>query len=140
MKFKNLSNGEVRLDIIPSRYPVRSKANSKSSGQYNLGRQIRAIYGQRATLLEEFPAPSERLYLDFFMPHHRLAFEFHGEQHDSFNPFFHGSKEGFEQSKVRDSRKRQWCCINDIALVEVRDATIDAATLRTLISEARSDG
>lgn len=138
MKFKNVNNGEVRIDIIPSRYPVRTRANSKSNGQYNLGRQIRAIYGLSAQLLEEFPIPGERLFLDFFMPNHKLAFEFQGEQHDEFNRFFHGTKAGFERSKERDARKRMWCELNEITLVEVRSSTIDADALRAAISEERS--
>jgi hypothetical protein len=90
-------------------------------------------------LLEEFSVPGERLYLDFYMPQHFLAFEFHGGQHDEFNPFFHGSKGGFERSKERDLRKKQWCELNKITLVEVRDATIDAETLMSLINEGRED-
>lgn len=137
MKFKTLNNGEIRLDIVPSRYAVRSRGNSRSVGQYNLGRQIRSIYGMSAQLLEEFPIPGERLFLDFFMPNHKLAFEFQGEQHDTFNPFFHGSKAGFERSKERDARKREWCKINNIILVEVRSSTIDVNSLREAISEER---
>lgn len=139
MKFKTLSNGEIRLEIVPSKYPVRTKKNSRSAGQYNLGRQIRAVYGQNVVLLEEFPVPDERLFLDFFMPQHKLAFEFQGEQHDAFNPFFHGSKAGFARSKERDARKRSWCDLNSICLVEVRGSTIDVDTLRQLISEQRDD-
>lgn len=132
MKFKTLNNKEVRLEILPSRYPVRSRTQSKSVGQYNLGRMIRSIYGMQALLLEEFPIPEERLFLDFYMPHHKLAFEFQGVQHDNFNKFFHGDKSGFERSRVRDQRKKEWCDINDITLIEVRN-TLSTDELKTII-------
>lgn len=138
MKFKTLSNREVRLEILPSRYPMRSRSQSRSVGQFNLGRTIRSIYGGQATILEEFPIPDERLFLDFYLPHHSLAFEFQGIQHDKFNKFFHGDKEGFEKSKVRDRRKREWCDINDIMLVEVRD-TLSGDQLKDLIQQTREE-
>lgn len=135
MKFKTLSNREVRIDIIPSRYPVRSRDKSRSYGQFNLGRQIVGIYGTRALLLEEFPIPETRLSLDFYMPHHGIAFEFQGIQHDEYIEHFHGDKEGFERQKARDARKREWCEINDILLVEVRTDTLTSQELKELIQE-----
>jgi len=138
MKFLTLSKKEVRLEILPSKYPVRSRTQSKSIGQYNLGRAIRSIYGMQALVLEEFPIPEERLFLDFYMPHNNLAFEFQGVQHDSFNKFFHGDKDGFERSRGRDQRKRDWCVLNKILLIEVRD-TLSTDELKDLIQSNRED-
>ena len=138
MKFKNLSNKETRFDIVPSRYPVRSRSQCKSFGQFNLGKQVQKIYGVHAVLLEEFPIPDERLYIDFYMPNNSIAFEFHGEQHDTFNKFFHGNKDGFKKSKSRDVRKKQWCELNNIILIEVRKSTISAEELKELIQEKRN--
>ena len=136
MKFKSLDGRETTMNILPSEYPVRSKADSKSIGQYNLGQVIAKTY-PGALILEEFGVPGERLFLDFFMPHLKLVFEFHGGQHDEFNKFFHGTKKGFEQSKSRDARKKQWCELNNITLVEVRqDLTVDE--LRDAVMEARN--
>lgn len=124
------------MDILPERYPVRSREQCKSAGQYMLGRLLRQIYGFNAVILEEFPVPGERLWLDFFMPHHRLTFEYHGKQHDEFVKIFHGDKRGFEKSKERDSRKRSWCELNDINLIEVR-GNITVEELQQLIQDAR---
>jgi hypothetical protein len=137
MKFRTLNNRDVRIEIIPSRYPMRSRSNSRSYGQYNLGKQIRSLYGQGAQILEEFPIPETRLSLDFFMPNHALAFEFQGLQHDEFNSHFHVDKDGFERQKIRDQRKREWCEINDIILVEVRDPNISVGDLMELVQEFR---
>lgn len=138
MKFKTLSNREIRMDVLPERYPMRSREQSKSLGQFSLGRILRTIYGQHVMILEEFPLPDERLWLDFYMPHHHLAFEYQGEQHDKFNRFFHGDKKGLDNSKKRDERKRQWCDINDICLVEVR-GTITVDKLQNLIQQTREN-
>jgi hypothetical protein len=136
MKFKTLSNREVRMDILPERYPVRTREQCKSAGQYMLGRLLRRIYGFNALILEEFPLPEERLWLDFFLPHHKLGFEYQGKQHDEFVKLFHGDKAGFERSKARDARKRSWCELNEIVLVEVR-GNASAEDLQNLIEEAR---
>ncbi len=124
------------MDILPERYPIRSREQSKSAGQFLLGRLIRKIYGQQVMLLEEFAVPEERLWLDFYLPHHQLAFEYQGEQHDTFNAFFHNDKKGFEQSKIRDQRKSEWCKINNIILVEVR-GNPSLEELQNAIEEAR---
>ena len=137
MKFKTTSGREIRMDILPERYPVRSREQSKSKGQYALGRLLRRIYGFHAVILEEFSLPDERLFLDFFMPHHKLCFEYQGLQHDQFVKLFHSDKKGFDRSKARDARKRQWCELNEFILIEVRG---DPSTkeLQALIEEARN--
>lgn len=135
MKFKTLSNREIRLDIRPERYPMRSREQCKSHGQFLLGRALRSIYGQ-ALILEEFSIPEERLVIDFYMPHHNLAFEYHGRQHDEFNRFFHTDKTGFQRSQERDARKKAWCDLNMISLIEVRES-ITTEDLQKLITEAR---
>ena len=99
---------------------------------------LRTIYGSQAIILEEFGIPEERLFVDFYLPHHSLAFEFQGTQHDEFNKFFHGDKAGFNKSKARDDRKRSWCEMNSITLIEVRE-TITSDQLRDLIQSSRVD-
>lgn len=136
MKFRTLSGREIRMDILPERYPVRNREQSKSAGQYMLGRLLRSIYGFNALVLEEFPIPNERLWLDFFMPHHKLAFEYQGQQHDEFVKLFHGDKAGFNKAQARDARKREWCELNNLVLVEVR-GTPSSKELQLLIKEAR---
>ena len=126
------------MDIVPSKYPIRSREQCRSIGQFSLGRQIKAIYGT-ATILEEFPIPDTRLSLDFYMPHHGLAFEFQGSQHDKYIQHFHGDKSGFENQKRRDSLKREWCELNDIVLIEIRSNTISAQELQEVIREIRDD-
>lgn len=125
------------MDIVPSRYPMRTKEQSRSDGQFNLGRQIKCLYGP-ATVLEEFPIPETRLSLDFYMPQHNLAFEFQGIQHDGFVQHFHDDKDGFDRQLARDATKREWCMLNNIELIEVRDSNISADDLKALIRGVRN--
>jgi hypothetical protein len=89
-------------------------------------------------ILEEFGIPEERLFLDFYMPHHSLAFEYQGPQHSEFNSFFHGDKKGFENSKARDKRKLDWCILNGISLVEV-NGNVTAEDLKEFIQKVKNN-
>jgi len=124
------------MNLLPERYPMRSREQSKSKGQFLLGRSISSIYGIQTIILEEFPIPGENLWLDFYLPNNKLAFEFQGGQHDEFNKFFHIDKKGFDKSKVRDERKKAWCQLNDITLIEVRK-NVSMEELRDVIEKAR---
>lgn len=134
MKYLTLKGREVRLHVRPSQYPIRSKENCRSLGQYHLGQQLRSLYDGIA-ILEEFQIPDSRLSLDFYIPNRAIAFEFQGEQHDSFNSFFHNTKHDFQRQQERDQSKREWCRLNNIALIEVRDNRISLEALRSLIDE-----
>ncbi len=135
MKFQSLDGREIRRAINPGKYPLRSRARSKSEPQYLLGRLIKKIY-PASTILEEFSIPDERLSLDFYIPSRKIAFEFDGEQHKKYNKFFHGDKSGFERQKSRDKRKTLWCEINDITLVRIDNRNISLPELRQAILEA----
>jgi hypothetical protein len=68
-------------------------------------------------VLEEVYLPGVKLTADFVLPLRRLVVEVHGEQHYTFNPFFHGSRFGFAASLRRDREKADWCRANALELV-----------------------
>lgn len=73
-----------------------------------------------AIILEEVPLPgSDKLRLDFLLPSYKMGVEVHGEQHYTFNTFFHGTKIKFLESKARDRKKIAWCHNNNISVVEL---------------------
>jgi hypothetical protein len=49
----------------------------------------------------------------------RIAVEAHGDQHQDYSEFFHGTREGLLNQVERDIRKSEWCEINDMALIEI---------------------
>jgi hypothetical protein len=133
MKFLTLKNKEINIDILPSDYPIKEESECKSKGQFRLGQLLQQIYGRNAILLEDFTIPESRLSLDFYLPHYKLAFEFQGVQHDGYSKFFHKEIADFFVQKKRDAKKRLWCDINNIVLVEVRANDLDLHNLKILI-------
>lgn len=81
---------------------------------------IKSLYGTMR-LLEEVQIPGALLYLDFYLPAKKIAFEVQGRQHTQFVQHFHGTQEGFIASQSRDRRKREWCEENNIRLIELPD-------------------
>lgn len=76
-------------------------------------------------ILQEVSLPGTRigvgtgtLTADFFIPNRNLVVEVHGEQHYKYNNFFYKDKLSFYRAKARDSRKKEWCNLNEIALIE----------------------
>jgi len=63
----------------------------------------------------------KRLYLDYYIPQLKLAFEFDGRQHSEFVKFFHKTLDGFTKSLKRDSLKEKYCKENGITLVHISD-------------------
>lgn len=134
MKFLTLKGREIKIQVRPSDYPLRSRENSKSNGQYHLGQQLQALF-KHVIILEEFTIPDSRSSIDFYIPIYRLAFEFQGEQHDAYNSFFHNTKADFERQKERDRNKKEWCDLNNIKLIEIRDNKISLEALKVAIKQ-----
>lgn len=80
-------------------------------------------------ICEEVVIPGERFVLDFLIPAMRLVVECQGRQHDEFVPYFHGTRQGFHQAQDRDRRKREFCELNDLKLVEIPQGTKDQAII-----------
>ena len=127
----------MSLEVLASRYPMRTLSTSRSQSQFRLGELIRLVYGPNAMILEEFPVIGTRMSLDFYLPHHNIAFEFQGRQHTEYVHHFHRDKKTFERQQTRDRDKRRWCVLNEIDLVEVHDKNISTDDLKALISTER---
>jgi len=73
-------------------------------------------------ILEEVPVsilPLSTHYFDFYINKNKLAVEVHGQQHYSFNTFFHNTIHDFVKQKKADENKREWCIINNITYIEL---------------------
>lgn len=127
MKFKTLNGQVVGVDLKKKKID-----RSRSESQAHLGVLLTSIYGEQ-NIFEEFNIPGEKLYLDYFIPKYNLAFEFQGIQHDKFNSFFHQDRQAFLRQQARDRRKRAWCDLNRIVLIEIRDNQITLENLKKQI-------
>lgn len=122
MKFKGFNGYEYPLNL-------ESKASKSSSGHSTLRKLLKEFFPLE-NIMEEIALPGSKepgkktLYADFFLPRIKLVCEVHGVQHKVYTPFFHKNKFEFYESKRRDQRKRDWCELNDIKLLEFYDTEI----------------
>ena len=79
---------------------------------------IRSIF-KLVQFKEEVPIPTGKttLFLDFYIPVHKMAIEVHGEQHYKYIQHFHQTAANFMSHKQRDKDKATWCEINGITLI-----------------------
>jgi len=76
------------------------------------------------------------LYLDYYIPQLKMAFEFDGQQHFQFISFFHKTLKGFQNSLKRDSMKDKYCRENGITLVHIPDnGKLTLEKVRNIISK-----
>ena len=106
----------------------------KSWGEYELKKLLKEIF-PRYTFEEQFYI-GESLTLDFFCKKLSLAFEYQGSQHDEYNPHFQKDKKEFIQQQQRDRKKKRWCKLNSITLVEIRESELNQDLLREKINQA----
>lgn len=97
-------------------YPMRPEGACKSKLQFYTGQKLRQALPFEM-ILEEFKIPGHLLYVDFFLPHRKIAIEIQGKQHQVYTEFFHKTKGAFNQAVNRDDQKRQWCELNKIELI-----------------------
>lgn len=62
---------------------------------------------------------SNNLELDCYNPELKLAVEYNGIQHYKYIPYFHKSKDAFQNQKYRDYMKKEMCEKNGITLIDV---------------------
>lgn len=71
-------------------------------------------------ILEEVTLPGTGgLTADFFLPQKKLIVEVHGPQHYKYNTFFHRDISAMIAQRQNDRRKREFCELNEIDLVEL---------------------
>lgn len=117
----NLSKYDIKNDNTRSRSKPHLRARSLLKEIYHSYR-----------ILEEVKLPGSTarhkkgvLYLDFYIPQIKKAFEVHGQQHYAYNPFFHKNMADFILAKGRDEDKMVWCDLNGVDLVVLNCSNTD---------------
>ncbi len=78
----------------------------------------------------------KNLFIDYYIPVLKLAFEFDGRQHSEYVPYYHQDIAGFMRSKLCDEAKNKWCVDNGVDMIRVNyNEEVDAQTLRSKIRE-----
>ena len=115
----SLKGNQVRLSLRDRQVSVDRK--SRSAFQESVKKQLLDQYPQYM-LFEEVFIPEDNLYLDFFIPALGIVVECQGRQHTEHIKFFHSTKREFNQQKLRDSKKKLWCELNNFKLIEIHHA------------------
>lgn len=121
MKFKTL-NGKERLLKNAKKYIINWETKSKSNIQWNV-KQLLFPYWRYDVVFEEMRIVGSRLSLDFYNANKKVAVEVQGKQHQTYNPYFHGSnRQNWLSQLKRDDLKLQFCLTNGIKLVEIYES------------------
>lgn len=125
MKVVGINGKEYVWNLNP--YDVK-KDSKRARSKYHLrARELLSEIFHSYRILEEVKLPGSTalhrkgvLYLDFYVPQIKRAFEVHGQQHYEYTPFFHKSKGDFILAKAKDEDKIEWCRLNHIGLTTLK--------------------
>ena len=108
-----LVNKNVRKNLIE--WDIKSRSNL----QYQF-KQFFYLYWKNHIVYEEFPVYGSMLKVDFLNATKKIAVEVQGNQHESFNKFFHeNSRLKYLQSIKRDVQKSKWLELNGFKFLEL---------------------
>lgn len=127
---RNINMGNINYDS-PSQFasydPYRDNT-AKNAGESKPERRCREIlqslFGKpfnkyRPDVLRNPVTKDYNLEIDCYNPEMRLGLEYNGKQHYVYTPYFHKTRDAFENQKYRDEIKRRLCKEMGITLIEV---------------------
>lgn len=79
------------------------------------------------------------LYVDIFIPDFNIMIEVDGSQHDSFNIFYHKDKQAFAKQQLNDKIKEDWCEVNNIVLIRLKEKDGPEEWKRKIIAGANRE-
>jgi len=108
-----------------SQFLIDWDKTSRSKIQFQV-KQFLKLFWKHHVCYEEFPVFGSRMKVDFINFTKQIAIEVNGDQHSSFNKFFHNnSRLNYLNSIKRDVKKSQWLEKNGIQLIELETRDLD---------------
>ena len=108
-----------------SRCLVDWDKNSRSKLQFKV-KQFLKPFWEKHVVYEEFPVFGTRMKVDIVNATKYIAVEVNGQQHGTFNKFFHGnSRHKYFQSLSRDWKKEEWLDKNGFELIVIEYNEVD---------------
>ncbi len=113
---------------------LRGNASSLHVNALKIVKEIFPHYG----IQNESPIKvrNQTLYLDILIKELNIAIETDGDQHKSFNKFFHGTIAGFLKAKQNDQMKEDYCKDKHIVLVRLNKTELNKETVMLKIKQA----
>ena len=113
-----LVNKNVRNYLVDWNGKCRSKLQFKF-------KQFFYPYWKNHIVYEEFPVYGTMLKVDLLNATKKIAIEIQGDQHESFNKFFHdNSRLKYLQSIKRDVKKEKWLEMNEFKFLELYESDL----------------
>jgi hypothetical protein len=110
------------------KYAINWDAKSRSNVQF-LTKQFLKPFWQPHIVFEEFPVFGTLLKVDILNMTMKIAVEVHGNQHESFNSFFHkGNPANFLKGFKNDAIKMKWLERNGFQVVEIYENEVPSLT------------
>lgn len=117
MRLYSLNGKLVNKNV--SKYLINWDKPSRSKIQFKTKKFFQQ-YWSNHIVYEEFPVYGSLMKVDLLNATKHIAVEVNGQQHDSFNEFFHNnSRMNYLQSIKRDCKKEQWLEKNNFKLLEI---------------------
>jgi hypothetical protein len=117
MRLLNVNGALVNKNV--RNYLVNWEGKSRSKLQYKF-KQFFYPYWKNHIVYEEFPVYGSMLKVDLLNATKKIAVEIQGNQHESFNKFFHdNSRLKYLQSIKRDVKKVKWLEMNEFKFLEL---------------------
>ena len=118
--YGKLQSKQVTRFIIDWDKPCRSKVQFKT-------KQFLKKFWENQVVYEEFPVYGTKMKVDILNATKKIAVEVQGNQHTSFNKFFHNnSRLKYLESIKRDAQKAQWLEKNGYTLVEIHEKEVES--------------
>ena len=125
MRLYNIRGRQVNKNV--SRYLIDWEKKSRSNLQFRV-KQFLKQYWENHIVYEEFPVFGSRMKVDIVNATKYIAVEVNGQQHGSFNKFFHNSRYGYFQSISRDVKKEEWLEKNGFDLITIEYNEVEDLT------------
>jgi hypothetical protein len=122
MRLLNVNGTLVNKNV--SKYLVNWNGKSRSKLQFKF-KQFFYPYWKNHIIYEEFPVYGSMLKVDLLNATKKIAVEIQGDQHESFNKFFHdNSRFKYLQSIKRDVKKEKWLEINEFKFLQLYESDL----------------
>lgn len=117
MRLLNINGKLVNKNV--RNYVVDWQGKSRSKLQFKF-KEFFYPYWKNHIVYEEFPVYGSMLKVDLLNATKKIAVEIQGNQHESFNKFFHdNSRLKYLQSIKRDVKKGKWLEMNEFKFLEL---------------------
>ena len=123
MKLYSVTGRIINKNV--SEFLIDWDKQSRSKIQFQV-KQFLKPFWKTHVCYEEFPVFGSRMKVDFINISRKIAIEVNGDQHSSFNKFFHNnSRLNYLNSIKRDYKKSIWLEKNGFQLLELETSDLN---------------